>query len=142
MSERFDRLFNRAEAILDGKANGLGMPILRTLAHKRYGPAMLSLAARETETGKRADLGRFNDTASPAGLMYRAFRRGEVNAAQNLALTLFYAGGLAGYRRWLRRAARGDDEDAARELNRFEIRQPYPLARRVNRIRPFRRDGS
>lgn len=142
MSERFDRLFSRAEAILGGKSNGLGMPILRTLAHQRYGPAMLSLAARKTETGKRADLGRFSDATSPAGLMYRAFRQGEVNAAQNLALTLFYAGDLAGYRRWLRRAARGGDEDAARELSRFEVRQPYPLARQINRIRPFRRDGS
>lgn len=50
MSKQMDRLFNRAEAILDGKAHGFGMPILRILAHRRYGPAMLSLAARETDT--------------------------------------------------------------------------------------------
>lgn len=74
--------------------------------------------------------------------MYRAFQQGEVNAAQNLALTLFYAGDLAGYRRWLRRAARDGDEDAVKELSRFEVRQPYPLARRISRVRPFRRDGS
>ena len=55
---------------------------------------MLSLAARKTDTGKRADLGRFSHATSPAGLMYRAFQQGEVNAAQNLALTLFYAGDL------------------------------------------------
>jgi hypothetical protein len=142
MSDRFDRLFSRAELILDGKANGFGMLILQVLAHRRYGPAMLSLAARETEAGNRADLGRFSDANSPAGLMYRAFRQGEANAAQNLAFTLFYAGDLAGYRRWMRRAARSGDEDASRELTRFEVRQPYPLARRINRVRPFRKDGS
>lgn len=142
MSERFDRLLSRAEAILDGRSIGLGMPILQALAHRRYGPAMLSLAARKTETGMRTSLGRINDASSPAGLMYRAYRQGEVNAAQNFALTLFYVGDLAGYRHWLQRAAKCGDEDAARELNRFEIRQPYPLARLTNRIRPFRRDGS
>jgi hypothetical protein len=68
--------------------------------------------------------------------MYRAFRKGEVNAAQNLALTLFYLGDLAGYRRWLRQAARGGDEDAARELSRFEVRQPWPLAQKTKRKRP------
>lgn len=142
MSEKFDRLFSRAEAILEGRSNGFGMPILQTLAHQRYGPAMLSLAAFKTETGKRANLGRISDAASPAGLMYRAFRQGEAYAAQNFALTLFHAGDLAGYRHWLRRAANCGDEDAARELSRFEVRQPYPLARRIKRIRPFRRDGS
>lgn len=142
MSERSDRLFRRAEAILAGKAIGFGMPILQMLAHQRYGPAMLSLAARMTETGNIKDLGRLSDANSPAGLMYRAFQQGEVNAAQNLAFTLFYAGDLAGYRRWLRRAARDGDEDAVKELSRFEVRQPYPLARRISRVRPFRRDGS
>lgn len=142
MSKQMARLFNRAEAILEGKANGFGMPILRVLAHRRYGPAMLSLAARKTETGNRTDLGRFNDANSPAGLMYRAFRQGEVSAAQNLALTLFYLGDLAGYRRWLRRAAINGDEGAAKELIRFETRQPWPLAQKINRKRPFRRDGS
>ena len=142
MPDRSDRLFSRAEAILDGKAIGFGMPILRMLAHRRYGPAMLSLACRETGAGSRQELGRFCCANSPAGLMYRAFRQGEVNAAQNLALALFYVGDLAGYRHWLQWAARGGDDDAVRELGRFEVRQPWPLARRINRKRPFRRDGS
>lgn len=142
MSKKTDQLFARAEAILDGRGNGFGMPILRTLARSRYGPAMLSLAARETVAGHRKDLGRIADANSPAGLMYRAFRQGECNAAQNFALTLFYLGDLAGYRRWLRRAARCGDENAAEELGRFETRQPWPLARRIKRKRPFRRDGS
>lgn len=142
MTERLDRLYERAGLILDGKANGFGMPILRVLAHRRYGQAMLHLAARETERGERADLGHIRDAHSPAGLMYRAFRQGEFTAAQNFALTLFYLGDLAVYRYWLRRAARGGDEDAAAELRRFETRQPWPLARRIRRKRPFRRDGS
>lgn len=142
MSERHDKLFGRAEAILAGKANGFGMPILRLLAHRQYAPAMLSLASRKTEGGTRLELGRPGDPSSPFGLMYRAFRQGEKNAAQNLALTLFYVGDLAGYRHWLRRAARSGDDDAAHELGRFEVRQPWPLARKINRKRPFRRDGS
>ena len=142
MSDKLDRLFNRADAILDGRACGFGEPILRHLALRKYGPAMLSLACRETASGDLADLGRVSDAHSPAGLMYRAYRQGEISAAQNFALTLFYAGDLAGYRRWLRRAARGGDADAARELRRFEVRQPYPLARHTDRLRPFHRDGS
>src|SRR5688572_9203602 len=122
MSERLDKLYHRAEAILGGEANGFGMPILSALARRRHGPAMLSLAARRTEQGNRGDLGRPSNPHSPHGLMYRAFRQGELNAAQNLALSLFYVGDLAGYRHWLRRAARGGDQDAARELGRFEVR--------------------
>lgn len=142
MTERMDRLYERTGLILDGKANGFGMPILRILAHRRYGPAMLHLAARETESGRRGDLGHIRDAHSPAGLMYRAYRQGEFTAAQNFALTLFYLGDLAGYRHWLRRAAQGDDDHAAAELRRFETRQPWPLARRIGGKRPFRRDGS
>jgi hypothetical protein len=142
MSEKHDRLFDRAEAILEGRTNGFGMPILRSLAHRLYAPAMLSLAARMTERGIRAELGRPSHPNSPIGLMYRAFRKGEMNAAQNLALTLFYVGDLAGYRHWLRRAAQSGDDGAANELSRFEARQPWPLARKINRKRPFRRDGS
>lgn len=142
MNKKLDKLFLRAESVLDGKACGFGMPILRALAHRQYGPAMLSLAARETEQGNRAELGRPSNTSSPFGLMYRAFRQGELAAAQNIALSLFYVGDLAGYRRWLRRAAQSGDGDAAQELRRFEVRQPWPLARKIKRKRPFRRDGS
>ncbi|MCB5424377.1 hypothetical protein H0274_03835 [Altererythrobacter sp. CC-YST694] len=142
MSERFERLFTRAEAILEGKANGFGEPILHYLAHRKYGPAMLSLACRRTASGKRADLGRLSDPNSSAGMMYRAFRQGEIDAAQNFALTLFYVNDLTGYRRWMRRAARCGDADATLELRKFELRQPFPLARQIKRLRPFRRDGS
>ena len=140
MKHRNERLFAKAEEILGGKANGFGEPILRHLALRQYGPAMLSYACRMTSSGSRAELGRKSDTLGPVGLMYRAFRAGELNAAQNLALTYFYVGDLAGYRFWLRRAGQAGDEEAAQELRRFETRQPWPLARKIRRLRPFRRD--
>jgi hypothetical protein len=139
MSAKADRLYARADAIIERRANGLAMPILEHLALRRYTPAMLELARRATASGDPAALGRVSDTRSPAALMRRAHRLGDVTAAQNLAMTLFHAGDLAGYRRWLRQAARTGDTDAGVELSRFELRQPFPLARRVRRIRPLRR---
>ena len=142
MTDKLDKLFLRAEAIFDGRSNGLGEPILWHLALRRYGPAMLEIACRATRSGKRSELGRLADPCSPAGLMYRAHRQGISNAAQNMALTLFYVGDLKGYRHWLRKAARTGDLDARNELARFETRQPYPLAKRIGRKRPFNRNGS
>jgi hypothetical protein len=139
MQDKADRLYMRADAILERRANGFAMPILRHLALRRYGPAMLTIACDATASGEGAVLGRISDARSPAGIMYRAHRLGWCIAAQNLALTLFYAGDLAGYRHWLRKAARMGDEDALAELRRFETRQPFPLARRLGRIRPHRR---
>lgn len=134
-----DRLFLRADAIVERRANGHAMPILKHLARRRYPPAMLELARWATRSGDPAGIGRIGDPRSPAGLMHRAHRLGDVTAAQNLAMTLFHAGDLAGYRHWLRKAARAGDTEAGAELRRFELRQPFPLARRVRRIRPLRR---
>jgi hypothetical protein len=142
MKKTYNDLFNRAEAILEGDANGFGMPILHKLATRSYAPAMLSLAARLTENGSREDLGKPSDASSPAGLMYRAWRQGDSTAAQNLALTLFHLGDLAGYRRWLIRAAVHGDQDAAEEVGRFEVRKPCKAAKKTRRHRPLRRDGS
>ena len=139
---RLERLFVRAEAIREGRSNGLGEPILWHLALRKYGPAMLEVASRATRSGTRSELGRPSDPFSPFGLMRRAHRFGEPHAAQNMALTLFYIGDLKGYRIWLRKAARMGDQNAANELARFETRQPYPLARRTGRIRPFNRNDS
>lgn len=142
MADRFERLFDRAEAILEGHRNGLGMPILRHLAIRHYGPALLSLADRATRTGSRSEVGRICHAYSAAGMMYRAHRMGEINAAQNLAMTLFNIGDMQGYRRWMHRAARAGDANAAHELKRFEVRMPHALARKLRRLRPYRRDGS
>ena len=134
-----DRLFARAEAIIERRANGFAAPILEHLALRRYAPAMLELARRVTASGDPAAIGRISDPCSPAALMSLAHRIGNATAAQNMAMTLFHAGDLAGYRRWLRKASRAGDTDAGAELRRFELRQPYPLARRVGRMRPLRR---
>lgn len=142
MTDRFERLFDRAEAILEGRQNGLGMPILRHLAFRRYGPALLSLACRMTQKGTRFEWGRICRASSAAGMMYRAYRIGEINAAQNLAMTRFNMGDMQGYRHWMHRAAKAGDTDAAYELKLFEIRMPHPLARRLRRLRSYRRDGS
>jgi hypothetical protein len=139
--KRFEEMYARAEAILEGRRNGRGLPILQHLALRQYGPAMLGLARRATEEGRRSELGRICDPYSPAGLMYRAYKMGEINAAQNMAMTLFYARDMKGYRLWMHRAARGGDADAAHELDLFETRQPYPLARQIRRLRPIRRNG-
>jgi hypothetical protein len=134
-----DRLYARAEAIIERRANGFAAPILEHLALRRYTPAMLELARRDTASGDPGAIGRISDARSPAGLMRLAHRLGDITAAQNMAMTLFHAGDLAGYRHWLRKAARAGDADAGAELRRFELRQPYPLARRVGRVRPLRR---
>lgn len=141
MESREDRLFRRAGLILDGKANGFGLPILRHLALRGYGAAMLELANRETNTGRRDELGRLADGASPLGQTYRAYRLGADYAAQNMALNWFNVGDLARYRHWLHRAARAGDLDARAELRRFETRKPHRLARKLGRGRPYRRDG-
>jgi hypothetical protein len=142
MKVRREKLFGRAEAILEGRRNGLGEPILRRLALRHYGPAMLSLAARATESGHRRELGRISDAFSPANLIYRAYRLGDLYAAQNMAMSFFNVGDMLNYRRWMHRAALAGDPDAGAQLKVFETRQPHILARRLRRLRPCRRDGT
>ena len=103
---------------------------------------MLVLASRLTQTGSGAELGRISDSFCPAGMTYRAWRKGEPNATQNMAMSLFNVGDMAGYRRWMRKAAKGGDVNALEDVRRFETRQPHDLARRLRRLRPHRRDGS
>lgn len=141
MTEREERLFTRATDILDGRANGFGLPILRHLALSGFGPGMLWLAIVLSKDCVPGELGRLSDPSSPLGLMRRAFRLGEPNAAQNLAMTYFHLGDMAGYRRWLHRAASGGDTEAMQELKSFELRKPYPPARRLRRLRPYNRNG-
>jgi hypothetical protein len=103
---------------------------------------MLDLANRYTQVGLPEELGRIQNSSSPIGRTYRAYRDGEPNAAQNMAMTLYNVGDLAGYRRWLRRAAQMGDTNAKRELKCFSVRQPHRLARRLRRLRPHCSDGS
>jgi hypothetical protein len=109
------------------------MPTFRHLALRRYRDAMLELSLR-IEGAE----GRIADPFSPTGLAYRAYRQGSPTAAHNLALDCFNRGDLGGYRKWLGRAARAGDQDAARQLRRFETRLPHNLARLIRRKRPYR----
>lgn len=142
MSSQEDQLFERAEAILEGRGIGLGEPILQHLAIRQHGRAMLEVASRATLGGLRSELGTPAKWFSPFNLMYRAYRLGEPNAAQNLAMTHFNVGDMRGYRHWIRLAARAGDTNTAVDAKRFELRETHRLAARLRRLRPSRRDGS
>lgn len=118
---------------LDGRAHGLGMPVLWHLALRRYGPAMGELATRFDDGGPIAN------PFSSRGLAYRAFKLGETWAAQNLAMQHFNRNDLQGYRYWLHRAARAGDEEARMMLKRFETRLPHGAAGDIGRKRPYDR---
>jgi hypothetical protein len=128
---RADRMYERADAILDGQRNGHGEPILWHLALRRHVDGMLALAGRLAA-------GRAADPFSGTGLARRAFRLGSDRAGQHLAMDCFNRGDLAGYRRWLGRAARAGDEEAAAELRRYETRLPHGAAGDIGRRRPYR----
>lgn len=143
--ERDARLVARAEAIMDRRANGHYMPILRHLARRGNAPAMLWLAGLLSQGNDPANLGAASRTGTPAWLYRCVWRRNGEDAylaAQNLAMSLFNTGNLRGYRLWLRRAQLLGDEDAGLELDRFETRLPYRAARAIGRGRPSRRNGS
>ncbi|WP_310535070.1 hypothetical protein [Novosphingobium sp.] len=140
--QKLDRLWLRAWKIGERQANGHRLPILHHLALRGYAIGLLDLANFLLVDGNRSSFGRIGDGNSPAFLIYRAYCSGSATAAQNMAMTYFWLGDLAAYRRWLRRAAHAGDPDASNELQRFELRQPYGLARKMRRLRPLRRDES
>jgi hypothetical protein len=106
--------------------------LLEHLALRRVPMAMTELARITARTGRVAD------PYSSAGLALRALRRGDALAAYNEAMDRFNRGDLKGYRRWLRYAAKAGNEDAARELTRFETRLPHRAAFDIGRGRPAR----
>jgi hypothetical protein len=138
-SPKMDRLYERALLIQDGKANGLWLPIIRHLALRQYPCAMVDLANWQSDNRTWASMGLATDAFSALGLYRRAYRAGNANAAQNMAMEHFNRNDLTGYRIWLRRAARGGDKDCDAELRCFETRQPYCAATRIRRLRPLRR---
>jgi len=129
---RHGRLYDRASRILEGRGNGFGEPILWHLALRRHTEAMLWLASVIDPRGGPAD------SFSQAGLERRAFRLGNARAGQHAAMTCFNRGDLAGYRRWLGRAARAGDPEAGVELRRFKTRLPHEAAGDIGRKRPYR----
>ena len=128
-----ERRYARAISILDGKANGFGVPILFHLALRGMSDAMIALSNELSGGGAIAD------PFSQRGLCRRAWRRGDTTGAQNLAVDCFNRHDLQGYRHWLHRAARMGNPYAAREVRRFETRLPHLNARKIGRKRPDRK---
>ena len=129
-----DRLLERYWNIESNHGIGFRMPIVWHLALRRNTMAMTELA-NELPLG-----GRILDGFSGVGLNYRAYRMGDANGAQHLAMDAFNRRDLTGYRTWLRRAAKLGDADCRAELRRFEIRLPHKTAFAIHRGRPLRRN--
>lgn len=127
---KIDRLLARYWRIRDDHGNGHATPILWHLALRGETSAMVLLAQAFASPGRLAD------PFSQSGLCYRAFRKGDPTAAQNLAVDAFNRGNLARYRFWIARAAALGDVDAAQELRRFELRLPHAKAGLSGRKRP------
>jgi hypothetical protein len=110
------RLYDRAMEILDGRRRGLGLPILRALAARGFGPALNVLSSHVAP-------------ARALPLLRRAARLGDAQARYNLAIERLNRGDLRGYRRALASAARGDAEARA-ELRAFRVRFTHTDMRR------------
>jgi len=130
--DKHDRLWSKYWGIRDNHLNGFAMPVIWHLALRHDPWAMLELGSKFDQPGHRAN------PFSQEGLAYRAFRRGERHGAQHLAMNAFNGGDLSGYRYWLERGARLGDQDAARQLRRFELRLPHTNAGLIGRKRPHR----
>lgn len=65
------------------------------------------------------------DRNSPAGLNRRAFRGGDVIAANNAAFSCFNRNDMRGYRIWLRLAANAGDANCRKQLRHFVMRLPH-----------------
>jgi hypothetical protein len=103
------------------------------LALRRYPAALTELSRQLGDDGLSA-----SDPFSALGLSMRALKLGDPTAAYNLAMSCFNRRNLQGYRHWLRRAAKAGDEDASRQLRRFETRLSHGAARDIRRCRPRR----
>ena len=134
-----DQLYLKGLKIREGEALGLWLPIMQHLALRRHTGAMIEVASWYTETNRLEDYGSAADSFSPGGLYRRAYRKGDANAAQHLAMGCFNRRDLRGYRLWLRRAATAGDADAAYELRLFETRLSHTEAHKIGRGRPLRK---
>jgi hypothetical protein len=132
---KYDRWLVRAVSILEGKANGMGLPVLRMLAFRGHHGAMVELANRLTWPEN-------SDCDFERGLALELRLAREVRESwvpENVATSLRNHGDMIGYRRWLARAARLGEPDVIAEKRRFETRFPYEVMKRWGRCRPLRR---
>ncbi|HET6525710.1 hypothetical protein [Sphingopyxis sp.] len=137
--DKLDRLYDRALHIQAGLAPGFCQPVFRALAVRNHGHGQVSFACDFAVEKMRG-----NHPASSTYWYRRAWRSGNANAAQHMAMNCFAANDLKGYRHWLGRAARLGDTEAAFELGKFATRLPHARLRSVRRIRPEyrRKNGS
>lgn len=131
-----DRLYLKGLAVRYERHVGLWMPIMWHLALRGHTGAMRELANYFSGNDIRAAFGTFADPFSPAGLYRRAYLKGDVYAAQHVAMSCFNRNDMIGYRRWLRLAAKAGDVEAQRGLRHFETRLWHSAARKVGRLRP------
>ena len=134
--DKLDRLYDRALHIQDGLKHGLCAPIFRTLAARNHDHGQVVLACNFANEKPR-----FNHPAFAAHWYRKAWQSGNATAAQHMAMDCFARNDLQGYRRWLRRAARLGDVEAAFELSKFATRLPHRRLRAIGRLRPeYRRN--
>lgn len=137
-----ERLYIKALSIRHERGRGLWMPIMWHLALRGHTGAMIELADWFCGDDAAKNVGKASDAFSAAGLYYRAYRKRDARAARNMAISCFNRSDMAGYRRWLGRAAKAGDTESARDLLYFETRLWHGAARSVRRLRPVqKRDG-
>lgn len=133
-SEAGEKLYQQALNIREGRARGLWLPKIWTLALRGHSDAMIDLA--DWFAGDANQLGSIADPCSASGLYRRAYRKGNSRAAHNLAMTFFNRNNLQSYRHWIGRAARAGDGVARSQAGCFETRLPHVAAAKIGRKRP------
>jgi hypothetical protein len=116
------KLYARALDILEGRANGHALPIIRKLAARGFAPAVIVLSDYVSD-------------ADALAMLRRAARKGDATSAYNLAITHRNRGDMLGYRVALKHAARLDPE-AVDELRRFKTRFPEKVMGKFGRLAP------
>ncbi len=131
-----DRLYLKGLAIRYERHCGLWIPIMWHLALRGHTGAMIELADWFSDDNSAKSFGTPADAFSPAGLYHRANRKRDARAGHNAAMSCFNRNDMSGYRRWLRQAAKAGDQEARRQLRRFETRLWHSASRKVGRLRP------
>ena len=122
--EKYWKLYERACEILEGRANGYALPIIRKLAARDFPPAVTVLSDYVAD-------------GEALKILNRSARQREAASAYNLAITHRNRGDMYNYRRALSYAAKLDPE-AAEELRRFKLRFPEAVMRKFGRLAPDR----
>lgn len=137
-----NRLFLKGLAIRYERRLGKWLPIMWHLALRGHAGAMIELADWFSNDGSADPFGTPAAAFSAAGLYRRAYKLGDLRAAQHMALSRFNRNDIAGYRHWLGLGAKSGDGEAKQERRQFETRLWHADAGRVRRLRPkLKRDG-